>query len=200
MRSIFASAFALMLAASAFAQTPEIPKNELSVWGGYSPDSSTAIKAFGRTEDARFGIVSVRYSRRFNNNDTFNLKYVADVTPLAVLNFRIPFSSPPTRTTAYGFGGSPLGIQVNFRPRKRVQPFVGLSGGMLYFDKQVPGPLGTHFQFTANLDGGLEIRLKDKRAVTIGYKYFHVSNGDRGIINPGIDNNIIYLGYTFFGK
>jgi opacity protein-like surface antigen len=200
MKLLIASAVLLVWSAFACAQSVEIPKNELMVWGGFSPDSSTAIKAFGRTPDARFGIVSLRYSRRFNNSDRINLKYIADVTPLAVLDFHVPFSSPPDRTTAVGFGAAPLGIQANFRPRKKVQPYVGLSGGMLYFNKQVPGPLGTHFQFTANLDGGVEIRLNDKRAVQLGYKYFHVSNGNRGIINPGIDNNLFYVGYTFFGK
>jgi opacity protein-like surface antigen len=200
MRLFLASAALLMLCAAAFSQSVDNPKNEISVWGGFSPDSSTAIAAFGRTEDARFGIVSFRYSRRFNNNETFNLKYVADVTPVAVLDFRVPFSSPPARRTTYGYGAAPLGIQVNFRPRKKVQPFAGISGGMLYFNKQVPGPLGTHFQFTATLDGGVEIRLKDKKALTICYKYFHISNGNLGIINPGIDNNLFYVGYTFFGK
>lgn len=200
MKSLLASAVWLISAAFAFGQGTEIPKNELTAWGGLSPDSSTAIAAFGRTQAARFGIFSLRYSRRFNNNNVINLKYFADAAPIAIFNFRVPFSPASERTTAYGFGLAPLGIQANFRPRKRIQPFVGLSGGMLYFDKRIPGEFGTYFQFTANLDGGVEIRLKDKRAITIGYKYFHISNGNRGIINPGIDNNVFYLGYTFFGK
>ena len=202
MRTILASVLWLMLAALfVSAQTDEGGKNEIKVWGGYSPDSTTAFRIFGRTPDAKFGIVSLRYSRRFNNNDAVNLKYTADLTPVAVLNFRDPLitSSDPS-TTTYGFGFAPLGIQANFRPRKKVQPFVGLSGGFLYFDKQVPGSLGTHFQFTADIGGGVEIRLHNKRALTLGYKYFHISNGNRGIINPGIDNNVFYAGYTFFSK
>ena len=70
----------------------------------------------------------------------------------------------------------------------------------MYFGKQVPGPLGTRFQFTADIGGGIDIRLKNKRALTLGYKYFHISNGDRGAINPGIDNQVFYAGYTFFSK
>lgn len=200
MKYLLGLALWLIPAAFVFGQGSQIPKNELTVWGGFSPDSSTAIAAFGRTKDAKFGIISFRYSRRFDNGRLVNLKYVADAAPLTILDFSVPFSAASERVTAYGFGAAPLGIQANFRPRKRVQPFVELSGGILYFDKQVPGKLGTHFQFAANLGGGAEIRLKDKRAITIGYKYFHISNGNRGIINPGIDNNVFYLGYTFFGK
>ena len=195
------SALWLLLAVSFIgAQSEEPGKNELMVWGGMSPDSTTAFKVFGRTEDARFGLVSLRYSRRFNNSDVVNLKYTGDVTPIAILDFRQPFIAPEVRTSTYGFGTAPFGIQAVFRPRKKVQPFVGLNGGFLYFNKQVPGVFGTHFQFTAAVEGGIDIRLKNRKAVTLGYKYFHISNGNRGIINPGIDNNVFYAGYTFFSK
>jgi len=201
MNKIFVSAAWLMLSALfVSAQIEEGGKNEVMVWGGISPDSTTAIKAFGRTADARFGIVSFRYSHRFNNSNAVNLKYTADVTPVAVLNFVAPFTTPSVRTTTYGFGFAPLGLQANFRPRKKVQPFVGGSGGFLYFGKQVPGSLGTHFQFTAHVGGGVDIRLHNNKALTLGYKYFHISNWNRGIINPGIDNNVFYVGYTFLSR
>ena len=82
--SLRLAAFVLMLAACAAAQTNETGKNEFTVWGGFSPDSNTWLPAFGRTPDARFGIVAFRYSRRFNNNDSVNLKYTADAVPAAI--------------------------------------------------------------------------------------------------------------------
>ena len=189
------------------AQNEETGKNEFSVWGGFSPDSNTFIKAFGRTPDVRFGIVAFRYSRRFNNSDAINLKYTADVVPAAFLNYQdveVLSTVPPTaqlvRPTRYAFGVAPLGLQVNFRPRKNVQPFVGASGGFLLFNQQTPNFTGTHFTFTADVGAGIEFKLKEKRAVTVGYKYYHISNGNRGIENPGFDNNLFYIGYTFFSK
>lgn len=207
--AILLMSFALTILAQDSAETG---KNELTIWGGFSPDSSTIIKGTGRTPDARFGIVAFRYARRFNNNSSFNLKYTADVVPVAVLNYPdirdLPILITPTgtatlqtyRPTRYGFGVAPLGLQVNFRPRKKYQPFIGASGGFLYFTKRQPNVVGTRFAFTADVGIGLEIKLKDKRAVTFGYKYFHVSNGNRGIENPGVDNNLFYIGYTFFSK
>lgn len=185
------------------AQTGESGKNELTLWGGFSPDSTTAITALGRTPDARFGIVGLRYSRRFNNSDSYNLKYTADIIPAAILNYPDREITPTLRSvrpTRYGFGIAPLGVQMNFRPRKKVQPFIGLSGGLLYFNQRVYNDVGARFNFTADIGGGLEIRLKEKRAVTVGYKYYHISNGGRGTENPGFDNNLIYIGYTFFSK
>ncbi|MBA3632664.1 MAG: acyloxyacyl hydrolase [Acidobacteria bacterium] len=197
---------ALLFALAVSAQTIETEKNELSVWGGFSPDSSTIITGTGRTEDARFGLVAVRYARRFNNSDKVNLKYTLDLVPAAILSnpdFRfVPtgantFRIDEFRRRSYAFGIIPVGLQINFRPRKKVQPFIEGSGGFFYFNKRIPNDIGTRFTFTADVGGGAEIRLKKGRAVTVGYKYFHLSNGNRGFQNPGIDNNLIYVGYTF---
>lgn len=181
-------------------------KNEFTVWGGFSPDSTVLI---GKTPDARFGIAAFRYSRRFNNNDAVNLKYTADFVPFAALNypdFEVlrtdagTFRVNRVRPTRTAFGIAPLGIQANFRPRKKLQPFVESSGGFLYFNKRTPNFTGKRFNFTADVGGGLEIRMKDKRSLTVGYKYYHISNAYRGIDNPGYDNNLFYIGYTFFSK
>lgn len=201
----------LLLGVTTFAQDDEMGKNEFTVWGGISPDSNTFIPGTGRTENARFGIVAFRYARRFNFSDKVNVKYTADVVPAAFLNYpdlvigglTCPTCLPTVslkHTTNYAFGVAPLGGQLNFRPRKKYQPFIGTSGGLLYMDKRTPSFGGTRFQYTADVGGGVEIRLKDKKALTVGYKYYHISNGNRGIINPGFDNNLFYLGYTFFSN
>lgn len=203
---ILAVFFAIFFCLTVFAQDDtETGKNELTIWSGFSPASTSSL--IGRTTDTRFGLVAFRYARRFNNNDTVNLKYTVDAVPFAAMNYpdiEIASTTPPTlrrvRPTRTAFGIAPLGLQVNFRPRKKYQPFIGASGGLLYFNKTTPNFVGTRFNFTADVGGGLEIKLKKKRAVIIGYKYYHVSNGDRGIENPGFDHNIFYVGYTFFSK
>jgi hypothetical protein len=207
MKKFILVAFCLMICTCAVFAQNDSGKNEFTVWGGFSPDSNTFIKAFGRTTDARFGIVAIRYSRRFNNSDSINLKYTADLVPAAFLHYTdvevlptVPPSARLIRPTRYAFGIAPLGLQVNFRPRKNVQPFVGASGGFLYFSKVTPNFVGTRFAFTADVGVGIEFKLKEKRAVTVGYKYYHISNGNRGIQNPGFDNNLFYIGYTFFSK
>ncbi len=208
MKTFILAAFCLVVFVSAIcAQTEETGKNEFSVWGGFSPDSNTFIKAFGRTPDARFGIVAFRYSRRFNTGDAVNIKYTADVIPAAFLNYpdvevlsTVPPSARLVRPTRYGFGLAPLGLQANFRPRKPVQPFLAISGGFLYFNQRTPNFVGSRFAYTADIGGGIEFKLKEKRSVTLGYKYYHISNGDRGIENPGFDNNLFYIGYTFFSR
>ena len=207
-KPIILSILMLSIGVGCFAQDDtETGKNEFTIWGGFSPDSSTMIKGTGRTPDARFGIAALRYARRFNNSDKINLKYTADFVPFAALNypdFEIASTPPQTilsvRPTRYGFGVAPLGLQANFRPRKKHQPFIGGSGGILYLNKRAPNVVGSRLAFTADIGAGVEIKLREKRALTIGYKYYHISNGGRGIANPGFDNHLFYLGYTFLSK
>lgn len=204
---IYSAAWLFVCAVALCAQTDEMEKNEYSVWGGYSPDSNTFIRTFGRTGNARFGIAAVRYARRFTNGNAVNLKYTADLIPAAILHYpdvEILPTDPPSarlvRPTRYAFGIAPLGVQANFRPRKKIQPFVAASGGLLYFNQRILNNTGSRFAFTADVGGGVEFRIKEKRAVTLGYKYYHISNGDRGIENPGFDNNLFYIGYTFYSN
>jgi len=38
----------------------------------------------------------------------------------------------------------------------------------------------------------------NRRAVTVGYKYQHISNGYRSNINPGVDAQMIFVGFSVF--
>jgi hypothetical protein len=35
-------------------------------------------------------------------------------------------------------------------------------------------------------------------AVTVGYRYHHISNAGTHRRNPGLDSNVIYAGFSFF--
>ena len=58
--------------------------------------------------------------------------------------------------------------------------------------------LGKQFNFTFDFGGGIQLFTKNHNAVTLGYKYDHISNAYRGQINPGFDSNVFYVGFSFF--
>jgi len=203
MKKIFVSAVWLMLLGlSISAQEEEPSKNELMVWGGYAP----AVRTFaigGRTWDAQLGIGALRYSHRFNNSDWVNLKYTLDAS-LLVMNYPDKVVSgttiTPTRETRVGIGLAPIGLQGNFRPRKKLQPFIGLALGFMPFTERTPNVTGKKFNFSTAGGGGIEYRLAHKRAITFGYNFYHISNASRGIENPGYDAQLFFVGYTFLSK
>ncbi len=51
----------------------------------------------------------------------------------------------------------------------------------------------TGLNFMFDVGGGVRIG----RAVTLGYKFLHISNANTTSFNPGLDNNVIYAGYSF---
>ncbi|GIU81857.1 MAG: hypothetical protein D6687_02005 [Acidobacteria bacterium] len=186
----------LLLVSFSFAQSEK--ENELNFYGNYSPDSNT-IFSIARTRDARLRFFSIEYTRVFYRNEKISLKYTASFVPLALLDFPISHRSN-VRTKASAFGAAPVGLKFLFNPEKKIKPFITLSVGVLRFDKPIPNNFGKKLNFTADLGGGIEVSLGRKRSLMFGYKYYHISNANRGLINPGFDNNIFFVGYRFFSK
>lgn len=177
--------------------------NEFGVWGGMSFDSTTLI---GKTPDARFGNIGLRYGRVLKTSKTVAFEWTIDVIPVAVLSnprfVVVPSGSgfifTQTRKSVYGWGAAPIGLKFNFRRNRRIQPFGQATGGFLYFNEQVPVAGAARFNFTFDFSGGVQIVNSSHRAFTIGYKYQHISNGYRADFNPGVDVQMIFGGFSVF--
>jgi len=203
-RTLVAIGFAVLVpnaghSADPSSTTPQPPyallegTNEFGFWAGGSPTSNVAI---GRTPDTSLLLVGLRYGRVLKAWDSVSLQYTLDILPAAVV-FQ-PSSVRRGGATIYGAGITPLGLKFNFGQQTWIKPFVAASVGFLYFTDDVPVPDSSHFNFTPEVGLGLQFFLAPKRAVTIGYKYFHISNAGTGNHNPGLDNNVIYAGFSFF--
>ena len=182
--------------------TTDNRRNEFGVWGGISFDAPTWI---GKTPDARFGNIGFRYGRVLAANDDLAFSWTIDAVPMAVLSVNrlsiVPTSSGSfavqrTRVRTYGAGLSPIGLKLNFRRSKMLRPFVSGTGGFIYFSEDVPLPGAARFNFTYDFGGGIDIVRESGRGITGGYKYQHISNGYRSPINPGVDVQMIYVGYS----
>jgi hypothetical protein len=176
--------------------------NEFGIWGGGSFSTPTLI---GKTEETRLAIVALRYARVLARGDNLSLKYTIDAVPVASLWFPVfEQAAPPAtgvlkrRRRATGAGLSPVGFQLNFRRRERVQPFLQTSGGFIYFGSRIPDERGARFNFTGDFGGGVQWKTAQRRAWTFGYRYQHVSNGYRAQVNPGFDSNLFYVGFSIF--
>lgn len=202
------TAFCLFFLLSAMAfparaqEAIEEDTNEFSVWGGGSFDSPTII---GTAEDRKFFITGLRYGRVLATSPQVAFQYTFDAIPAAVV-FQ-PQGSRFTdagvdrgKASIYGAGLAPVGFKVYFRRQRRVKPFVDTSGGFLYFREPVPLniPGATKFNWTFDFGGGIQISTGERRAITLGYKFHHLSNGGRSEVNPGLDANLFYVGLSIF--
>ena len=177
--------------------------NEFGIWGGISFDATTLI---GKTPDARFGNIGLRYGRVLKTSKTVAFEWTIDVIPVAILSNNrftvVPSGSgfviTQARKSVYGWGAAPIGLKFNFRRNRRVQPFGQATGGFIYFNEQVPLAGAARFNFTYDFSGGVQIVNSNRRAFTIGYKYQHISNGYRATFNPGVDVQMIFAGFSIF--
>jgi Lipid A 3-O-deacylase (PagL) len=192
--------------ASAAAQTLERGNNEWGVWGGFSPKATTMFEGLSEAEaaDRKFFLAAFRYGRTLAANDSLAFQWTVDVVPVAVAtgtivsrNF-IGGPQPFRRETAYGAGITPIGLQLDFANGSKVHPFVHVNGGFLYFNKSMPIEDSGQFQFVGEAGGGVRIFTTEKRAVSIGVRFHHISNGDRHGANRGLNNFVIYAGFSVF--
>ncbi|HUB28607.1 MAG TPA: acyloxyacyl hydrolase [Terracidiphilus sp.] len=101
------------------------------------------------------------------------------------------------RRWTLGEGMSPIGMQWNFRPRRKLQPFLAGHGGYLYTTKPVPTTFAGSFNFTFDLDAGLELYRSPSQSIRVGYLFHHISDDYTTQQNPGIDNGVFQVSYQF---
>lgn len=161
----------------------------------------------GTTMDRRLFLLGAAYNRLLTTNKIAALTFTSQLIPVALL--REPYflntgiqavRKFPLRTETrrnYGAGASPAGVRVNFLPGKRAQPFLGIQGGFLYFNKTALSPQASHFNF--NIDGraGLEFPLPSGKAISFAYMFQHMSNAYIAKQDPGVDSHMLTLAYRF---
>ena len=199
-------AFALFVASSLSAQDLKHGDNEFGFWGGVSPKATTIFGGLhdDEAEDRRFFIAALRYGRTLAANDSLALQYTLDVVPVAVATGVIVSRTTTAgvdtfrRETAYGAGFTPAGLQLDFRNGSKVHPFAHVNGGLLYFNKSVPIEDSGRFAWVGEAGGGLRIFTSERRAVSLGVRFHHISNGDRQGSNRGLNQFVIYAGFSVF--
>ena len=213
MRLFLSLAFALFVSIPVFAQDTDNPfqlkrgDNEFGFWGGVSPKATTIFGGLhdDEADDRKFFIAALRYGRTLAANDSLALQYTLDVVPLAVATGTIVSrtTSPSGvdtfhRETAYGAGFTPAGLQLDFANGSKVHPFAHVNGGFLYFNKSVPIEDAGRFAWVGEAGGGLRIFTSERRAMSVGVRFHHISNGDRQGSNRGLNQFVIYAGFSVF--
>lgn len=103
--------------------------------------------------------------------------------------------SIPSRHTAYAAGVVPLGFEGTVAVSRSVGLGLGLEGGALYFNRRIPDPGETRFNFVADGNVALRISLGARGPALVGgFRLNHISNGGTGRVNPGMDSRLLFVG------
>jgi hypothetical protein len=201
-----ATAFSLcaVLRGGEFCSPPDgQPRHSFQFFAGYSPTSATLI---GTAKDRRFVAAGFSYSYRCWIWGPVSLSYTPTAMPAAILlqPRQFAFLAPnlgrvrPAHAV-YGFAVAPLGFTLEIGPARKAYPFVETIEGVIASTQPIPEyrPNATGLNFLFDLGGGIRWNFARRSALTLGYRFLHISNAATTNYNPGVDNNVLYLGYSF---
>ena len=112
-------------------------------------------------------------------------------------SYTYTYSNTCGRQWTAGEAMSPVGLQLNFLPRSKTQLFVTGHGGYMYSTRAVPVMNAGTFNFTFDGGIGVEFYRSKTRSIRAEYRYHHFSNKNTASANPGVDNGIIQVAYSF---
>lgn len=161
---------------------------------------------WGYAPDVKYMPITLRYSYElYRHREAWTFRYAPEITALAMIdwptphpNEKLPLSLYNQRTRVYGSGLSPVGIELDARPLSRFQPYFRGNGGFIYFSDRVLSAQGSQFMYTIGPDVGFNIYRHKRQAVSVGWRYTHLSNANISMHNPGTDANVFYVGISRF--
>ncbi|HTU50376.1 MAG TPA: acyloxyacyl hydrolase [Acidobacteriaceae bacterium] len=108
-----------------------------------------------------------------------------------------PFTPTYSRRWTYTGGASPVGWKLNGFTHRRIQPeFMG-NGGFLISPRDIPVVNSSSFNFTFEVGAGLQWYRTPSQSIQVEIRYHHLSNGNLGTANPGVDSALWKVTYTF---
>lgn len=183
--------------------------SEFGIWASYAPQAPHVI---GVTSPRQFGVLGFRYGHLIFEKPGVSLEYTLDVMPVAIMlqpKILGAVINPHGHTTyltgsrevVYGGGVNPLGLKLNFLRDHKFQFFGASTAGFISSVRRIPVDFQGETQFNFDFDfqlGFQRFNSSRTRSWMFGYKYQHISNAYRGEINPGVDLNTVFVGYSFF--
>ena len=101
------------------------------------------------------------------------------------------------RRWTYVGGLSPAGLEAKFLPRSRMQPVLTLMTGFAVSRRDIPVFDSSAFNFTFSFGAGFDFFQRPRRSMRLEYRIQHLSNAYTGPTNPGIDSQVIHVGYAW---
>jgi len=158
----------------------------------------------GHMEDRALYIVGLSASRSVGSWRFGEVRYTPTVVPAVVATANREYNSVvyvgggvgvlPYKKTAFGAGLIPVALEATLRLSTRAGIILGGGGGAAYFDRRIPDPDETRLNFLADGHAGVYLR-SELGTATVGFRLQHISNGDRGRVNPGMDSRMLYVGF-----
>lgn len=159
---------------------------------GFSAGVGIGVIAFGGSEEHDMALVAGHYGKALTGVLGGDRWYRGNLLLLGELFGGWQFEP----NGAYVVGITAV-LRYAFATGNRWMPFVDAGGGISLTD--INGPdLSGNFQFNLQVGAGLYYFLRDDLALTVGYRWLHLSNASIERPNHGVNTQVISAGLDWF--
>lgn len=158
----------------------------IGIWYAYSPSSNSF---FAKMKRARFTLAGVDITYANLKAGNLVLYFSSQFIAYSRTDFPANGRTGP-RNNRSGIGVTPIRITVPFGNKRNSYPYISTGGGLMLFKKRFPNDGGTRLNVTVDLGIGYNISIDENYSIDFGYRFHHLSNGDTGEVNPGLDSNL----------
>jgi Lipid A 3-O-deacylase (PagL) len=178
------------------------PRHQFEFTAGYSPASTALI---GTATDRRLVLAGFNYGYLCWDWHAVSVNYTAGMLPAVVVLQPTQFA-PVSRIagqlvpahSVYGFGVLPIGFVAEFGRTTKVHPYAEIAGGFVASVEPIPvndlNATGLNFLFY--FGSGARWNISQATSIDAGYRFQHISNAGTTDFNPGLDDNVFYIGYS----
>jgi hypothetical protein len=177
-----------------------------SIGGWFAGGTHEPIKTReGHKEDRALFLAGISASQLLGRWRFGELRYVPTLVPAVIATAnreyeRVVYDGGgvgllPYKKTAFGVGLIPIAAEATLHLSDRTGIVLGGGGGAAYFNRRIPDPDETRFNFLADGHTGVYVH-SSAGTLTLGFRLQHISNGDTGRVNPGLDTRMLYVGFN----
>lgn len=169
---------------------------------GFSPSlglstsySHSSFRNWGTMENTKLTFFKIQYIHSQIDASVLNIHLSSEFIFTGWVNFPIDGLDGP-KESRFGIGFTPIHMDIPIG-KKSSYPFLTSSAGLLFTDRAFPNDEGARLNFLLDAGIGYAFQIKDDRYLQLGYKLHHLSNGNTGSLNPGIDSHMFFLNFLF---
>lgn len=143
-------------------------------------------------ENTRQSFLNIQLNHSELNFHNLHVEISSELIIAGRIHYPIDGLNGP-KESSFGIGLIPIRLNIPFFNRQNT-PFITATTGVFVVDKPFPDSRGTKLNYILEFGLGYRIALAQNRFLEFGYKLHHLSNGNTGMENPGIDSHMFFAG------
>lgn len=179
-----------------YAQSTSEPENTFSPSIGFTGSySNNSFRGWGTMENTRQSFLFLQFTHTELKLNSLRFELSSDIILSGWIRYPNDGLNGP-KESVFGIGLIPVRLNLPILNRRNT-PFIAPSTGIFVTDKPFPDSRGTKLNYILEIGLGYQFSIGSDRLLQVGYKLNHLSNGNTGSENPGIDSHMFFMGIFF---